>query len=480
MSVKLPRFLAAPTLTAAILISFGALAPAAPSAFSQAQPTFGFIQANCAAGSEPSSVVVADFNHDGKLDVADADFLDGTVSVYLGNGDGTLQVRQTYAANASDFTLIDGDFNGDGNLDLAAADEVGKLSIFLGHGDGTFGPRTLFPGVVQVQGGLVAGDFNRDGKLDLVLGSRFDNNVSIVLGNGDGTFQPPVKFFTVNVFDLVAADLNGDGKLDLAASTDGLSAVYVWLGNGDGTFQAPLSNTVEAFGQGIVASDFNGDGKPDIAVIAGNSAYDVDVLLGNGDGTFKRYVPYVIVPSSFNTMAAGDVNGDGITDLATDNGLITQILLGRGDGSFQTIPFAGGGDSIALGDFNSDGKLDYVVTASSVSILTQTAPAVASLSTTQLNFGKVKVNTLSTQDVTVTNTGVGTMVISATTFRQQSQGVFSANSSCYSTSLLSGQSCTITVSFFPRTKGQYQNTLVIHDSGTGAPHTVRLSGVATK
>src|SRR5579862_9451979 len=183
---------------------------AAPPLCAQGNPSFGFTEQDFAAGNEPSSVVVADFNHDNKVDVAVANFLDGTVSVFLGNGDGTLQPALTYAVNLDDFALTSGDFNGDGNLDLAASDEGGQVSILLGNGDGTFQTKKVFTGEVQSQS-IAAGDFNGDGKLDLIVPGAFDSFISLLLGNGDGTFQNPVTVPIIGAMgSVVVGDFNGD------------------------------------------------------------------------------------------------------------------------------------------------------------------------------------------------------------------------------------------------------------------------------
>jgi hypothetical protein len=265
-----------------------------------------------------SSITVGDFNGDHKLDLAvastscpPADVVCGSGSVWilLGNGDGTFQAPVGYSTGFD--TLPDsvrvGDFNGDGKLDLAVANYnctgspptcgQGSVSILLGNGDGTFqspieSNTDTGPGSVRV------GDFNGDGKLDVVVVAGTDT-VSVLLGKGDRTFQPYVDYATGSgLAAVVVGDFNGDNKLDLATANTS-NTVSILLGNGDGTFQAHVEYPAGAdegrVPVGLRVGDFNGDGKLDLVV--GNSdtefpAGSVSILLGKGDGTFPTHVEY--------------------------------------------------------------------------------------------------------------------------------------------------------------------------------------------
>jgi hypothetical protein len=338
------------------------------------------------AGVGPVSVAVGDFNGDGKLDLAVANG-SGTVSVLLGNGDGTFRAAVNYRVGLYPWSVAVGDFNGDGKLDLAVdnlGDESanpGFVSVLMGNGDGTFQAAANYDtGMTSYS--VAVGDFNKDGKLDLVVASRgslanlfSDGNVWVLLGNGDGTFQPAVAYGPeVNARFVAVGDFNGDGNPDLAVAATGMggagAGISVLLGNGDGTFQSAVGYDSGEYDTVVVVGDFNGDGKLDLAVANGSGT--VRVLLGNGDGTFQTAASYAVglVPLS---MAVGDFNGDGQLDLVVANAAVgdspsgtLSVLLGNGDGTFQTAITYGAGTNAdpwcaAVGDFNGDGKPDLAV-----------------------------------------------------------------------------------------------------------------------
>jgi hypothetical protein len=330
-------------------------------------------------GVNPATVVTGDFNGDRRLDLAVANQSSNTVSILLGNGDGTFQPAQNYATGASPHSLVVGDFNGDGKLDIVttnygSATVPGTVSVLLGNGDGTFAapinftlPGEFPPGytgttpVPQVPIGVAVGDMNHDGRLDLVV-------------TADTSFSPPVGSNVINGY------------------------VNVLLGQRNGTFAPATTSLLNTSQKGdtplrsVALADFNGDGNLDIAALS--EASSVFVLLGNGDGTVRAPTRYATGLNSYS-LAVGDVNGDGKLDLVTTNTDYSavngvSVLLGNGDGSFQAptnIPLPGWSpagyngvdplpllqtpEAVAVGDLNGDGKLDLAVTTiSSYSVIT--------------------------------------------------------------------------------------------------------------
>jgi hypothetical protein len=293
------------------------------------------------------AIAVGDFNGDHKQDIVVAN-ADSTVSVYLGNGDGTFQTGVSYPAGT--YALAVGDFNGDGWMDLAT-----DAGVLLGNGDGTFQPAISYPPFYAYYGGSIAvADFNGDGKADIVTSGV---GPAVLLGNGDGTFAAPVYLEEITpVNSVVVADLNGDGKADIVAVMS--AQLGVFLGNGDGTFQAlPRITFLGESPFSITVADFNGDGVPDIAVSA---EMGMGVMLGNGDGTFGDLLGYTRI---FAPAAVADFNGDGKEDVVrVASPYPTDVAPGNGDGTFGNPGIYSVPASVAaVGDFNGDGKADLVL-----------------------------------------------------------------------------------------------------------------------
>lgn len=342
------------------------------------------------SGSQ-NGLAIGDFNGDKVPDIVVANG-DSTVSILIGNGDGTFKTQYLVTAVPTSSSLLTewvavGDFNGDGFADLAvlcvsslASDSTitGSINILLNKADGsgTFGAPTVIPIVGTNPAVVLAAHFGSDLNYDLAVLNVGTANVGILLGKGNGTFQPEVDYATGSQpAALAIGDVNKDGFSDLAvAGTSGSDGVVtILLGNADGTFQvgvnwitASSSCTETCFAPtAVVIGDFNGDGKLDLAVNDGGVG-GIFVLLGNGDGTFQTPPLHSAnaagPPNAQNTLVAGDWNGDGKLDLAEsvlsrDPALADTelfIYLGNGDATFP-FPLTLGGPSwnASFGSANS-------------------------------------------------------------------------------------------------------------------------------
>jgi hypothetical protein len=347
-------------------------------------------------GGSPYSPVVADFNGDGKLDLAVANSGDGTVSVLLGNGDGTFQAAAPpYTVGTTPVSIAVGDFNHDGCPDLAVANlNSSNVSVLLNKcdGSGTFNAAVPYTITGSAPRSIAAGDFNHDGYPDLAVA---DNNGSVwvLLNDGTaspGTFGTPVSYTLGGTpFSVAVGDFNADGYPDLAVANDSIPGyVSVLLnvgGDTPGTFQEATNYSVGAAPYWVTVGDFNGDGYLDLAV-ANEADGTVSVLLNNpaDPGQFLPMNTYSANSEPFS-VTVGDFNGDGKLDLVVSNDASSavSVLLGNGDGSFQPpATYAAGTspDSIAVGDFNGDGKPDMAVAndiypaPATVSVLLNTSP----------------------------------------------------------------------------------------------------------
>jgi hypothetical protein len=370
----------------------------------QAPPSYA------SGGYDADSVAAGDLNGDGKLDLVVANLCqnnncghgnNGTVSVLLGNGDGTFQAAQDYATGGfGSSSVAIGDFNGDGSADVVVANQCstsdcksgGSLSVLLGNGDGTLRAAQTYSSGAYTALSVAIADFNKDGNLDLAVANQCHDSkcqngaVSVLLGNGNGTFQPAQIYASAGYYtnSVVVGDFNGDGSPDLALASqcqDGScqnGGVSVLLGNGNGTFQTALNySSGGSEADSVAVTDLDGDGEADLVVSnLCRSATDcgsgvVSSLLGKGDGSFHDARAFSSGEQSAYSVVAGDFNGDGNTDVVVANSDGTCVLLGNGDGTFQTaVPYFPGGIFISTGDFNGDHKPDVVVASGSLSTVT--------------------------------------------------------------------------------------------------------------
>lgn len=339
--------------------------------------SFQSIPGTYSVGENPNSGAAGDFNGDGKLDLAIPNVLHKNVSVLINNGNGTFAGAVNYPVDFNPECIVIADFNGDGKLDLAIGNffggptSSGTVSILLGNGNGTF--QTAVNYAAGTPEDLAVTDLNTDGKLDLVVASYSANKATVLLGNGNGTFQTAVPYSTgPGPAGVAIADFNGDSKLDLATANLGSSiisvnSISILIGNGNGTFQDPVNHDLDTRATDITARDLDGDTKQDLIVVG----VDVDailVLMGNGNGTFQGPVSYATGGNEPQKLDLADFNGDSKIDVVTVNANIPSsysVFRGVGNGTFlaaANTPSRNQSWAPIAGHFDADGKPDLAIT----------------------------------------------------------------------------------------------------------------------
>src|ERR1700674_1417178 len=477
-----------------------------------------------------TAVAVGDFNGDGKLDVAGTDSV-GTVGVFLGNGDGTFSQKWSYLSESVGSFIAAADFNQDGVLDFYVSGHslgVQWFQIFLGSGDGTFSLfQTYYINGFAIFAGLPGvGDFNGDGRLDLAVPESIGSSDQLYLGNGDGTFNPST-IFSGGQQSLAAANMNHDGKLDLIAD-----ASCILLGNGDGTF---TNGGCGSYGGAIVGTaDFNGDGNLDVALVSNQGSFPVlAILLGRGDGTFQNAFAFPTGSGYGLFGGIGDFNNDGKLEVIAGNGSLllqttaslstTSLAFGNQNvgttSQPQIVTLTNIGTSVLVikhiginginsKDFAQTNNCGTSLPASATCNISVTftpraagaraaslnvsykgvgspqsvalsgtgiAPSTVSLKPSNLTYATQLVGTTSSpQTATLTNTGDQAVNISGIS----TTGPFNQTNNCPS-SLPVGQNCQIQVTFTPTAGGPANGQLLVTDDAKGSPQTTRLSGTGT-
>jgi hypothetical protein len=323
----------------------------------------------------PGAIAVGDLNGDGKADLV-LTSSDSNVYVYLGLGNGQFAAPTPFVAGGNQRAVVVADVTGEGTPDILVVADI-YLAVLVGNGDGTFQAALDYPAGPAPQN-VVLTDLNGDGAVDVaVLNGPFYygslSSVFVLLNAGGGVFNQGVPYFAAYGYStaVAAADFGNAGRSDLALGGQD-NFVSVVRGNGDGTLNAvrlsPTSFQGGSAPNGLLATgDLNGDGIPDAVL---STSYSIRPFLAAGGGVFAPGTEVLLNGSSVVGLAAGDFNGDGQLDLAVvfDIANSIEILLGQGDGTFVQTPlipipdFTGYGQSLAVGDFDGDGKLDLAVT----------------------------------------------------------------------------------------------------------------------
>jgi hypothetical protein len=331
---------------------------------------FGLTTGPSTGAAWPYASAVCDLNNDGKQDVVIANWGGTTLAAFLGNGDCTFQAAQSATIGSKSCDIAVGDLNADGKADLAVPNDTSNtVTVLLGDGDGTFTAKPDLATGANPEGAVIA-DFDKDNKADLAVAVYGTSKVSVFRGKGDGTFYTPSTDFTTGsgATDLIAADFNTDTKLDIAtANYDGNNVSVLRntsSGAGSISFAAKVDYSVGTTPYAIKSGDLNGDGKTDLVTPNYGSA-SVSVLLGNGDATFQAKKDTSVGPTASypQSVAIAEFNGDGKADLAVAvYDYKVSVLRGNGDGSFAAaydMPMISP-CTVAAGDLNGDGRQDLI------------------------------------------------------------------------------------------------------------------------
>jgi hypothetical protein len=335
-------------------------------------------------GTSPTSVLIADLNADSRLDLLVANARSKNVSVLLGDGRGgfTQAAGSPFAAGDEPADIAVGEINGDGHLDLVIPNHGTKyVTVLFGDGRGGFAPAPHSPFTIKSDPhphGAALADFNGDRKLDIVVDDWQNDKVTVMFSDGHDGFVPPGSSFAVGKMPyhkVRAADVNGDGKPDIITTNMRGNNATLLLGDGRGGFTeaagSPFATSDSPFFLAI--GDMNRDGRPDMAIASysgqGSDPSDdrITILLGDGRGGFRQMSgsPFPTTGRASGSLAIGDINGDGIADVAVANGVSNDVtvLLGSKQGTLtpgSTLAVGHSPFGIAVGDLNGDGKADIV------------------------------------------------------------------------------------------------------------------------
>jgi hypothetical protein len=277
-------------------------------------------------GPVPSPSEPSDFDRDGIVDVAVANTVGGSVSILLGQGDGTFGVQQEFAVGAQARGIAVLDVDGDGDTDVTVTSaENSTISVLSNDGKGVFGPPVSFGTGTDGEWALAAADMSQDGILDLVVGARSAELIYVYTGNGDGTFsEASFESSGGSVWMLVVGDVNGDRREDVAVVNSVSNNGAVLLGDGTGQLAPPQVTSTDPFPLATDLGDLDGDG--DLDWVTSSFAGDWMLFANAGDGTFSLDQEFTASQAASCSLLM-DLDSDGDLDLALIDELEDEVIL---------------------------------------------------------------------------------------------------------------------------------------------------------
>ncbi|MBI3003909.1 MAG: VCBS repeat-containing protein, partial [Ignavibacteriales bacterium] len=358
-----------------------------------------------ATGTNPSSVVIADFDTDGKSDLALTNESNNTVSVFRNTSTsgsitaGSFTARVNFTTGSSPGGVAFGDFDGDGKLDLAVTNySSNTVSVF--HNSSTTGSITSGSFAAKVDfatetgpTGIAIYDLDEDGKPDIAVTNYTDFTVSILRNTSTsgsitaGSFAPKVNFTTgFYPWGIAIGDVDQDTKPDLVIAnylsnlgSGQPSSVAVFRNTSTsgsittGSFSAKVEFTTGTSPAAVALGDLDGDGKLDLAISDYNSNM-VSLFRNTGSSGSISFATKVDFTTGSNThsLSIGDIDGDGKPDIAITNrssNTVSVLTNTSSTGSITSSSFSAKVDfvtgntpsDVSIGDLDGDGKPELIV-----------------------------------------------------------------------------------------------------------------------